>query len=139
MKKIICLLAAAGLFHMAQAQHEHHMPMKDTVKPKAKDTVMQMDMGIDTTMMMDHDMEMDMGNMSHAFSLHLPMTRNGSGTGWLPDAAPMYGIMHHTKSWMFMLHGNRFLRYNNQDFSNKGTRGNHKIDAPNWMMFMGQR
>lgn len=135
MKRIICLLVTVGFFYGAQAQHEHHMPMKDSSKPKATDTAMHMDMGDD--MMIDDAMDFD--NMSHAFSLHLPMARNGSGTGWLPDAAPMYGIMHHTKNWMFMLHGNRFLRYTNQDFTNKGSRGNHKIDAPNWMMFMGQR
>src|SRR5258706_1957164 len=31
--------------------------------------------------------------MSHAFSKSLPMNRNGSGTGWLPDATPMYAWM----------------------------------------------
>ena len=125
------------------AQHEHHMPMKDTIKPKAKDT-MKMQMGKDTMMhnddsMMNHDMDMDMGNMSHAFSLNLPMNRNGSGTGWLPDASPMYGNMYHSKKWMYMLHYNLFLRYTAQDFSNKGSRGGDAFDAPNWLMFMGQR
>lgn len=38
-----------------------------------------------------------------------------------------------------MFHGNIFLRYNNQDFTNKGTRGDSKFDAPNWLMAMGQR
>jgi hypothetical protein len=51
----------------------------------------------------------------------------------------MFGYMFHSPKWMFMLHGNAFLRYNNQDFSNKGTRGNEKFDIPNWIMFMGQR
>jgi hypothetical protein len=55
-----------------------------------------------------HDMNMPMGNMSHSFSLNLPMTRNGSGTGWSPDAAPMEGTMHHTKNWIYMLHYNLF-------------------------------
>jgi hypothetical protein len=77
--------------------------------------------------------------MSHAFSLSLPMTRNGSGTGWLPDASPMYGYMLHSRKWMYMIHGNVFLRYNNQDITNKGTRGDSKVDAPNWVMAMGQR
>lgn len=77
--------------------------------------------------------------MTHAFSLSLPMNRNGSGTGWLPDAAPMYGSMYHRGPWMFMLHGNAFLRYNKQDVANAGSRGAAKIDAPNWLMFMGQR
>jgi len=77
-------------------------------------------------------------SMSHAYSLNLPMNRNGSGTGWLPDASPMYGYMFHTPKWMYMLHGNFFLRYNNQDFTNKGSRGNSKIDAPDWIMLMAQ-
>lgn len=87
----------------------------------------------------DMDKTMPMDGMSHAFSLNLPMSRNGSGTGWLPDAAPMYGNMYHAKSWMYMLHYNLFLRYNHQDFTGKGSRGDEKADAPNWLMFMGQR
>src|SRR5688572_17309315 len=78
-------------------------------------------------------------NMSHAFSRNLPMNRNGSGTGWLPDEAPMYGYMKHSKKWMYMIHGNVFFRYNNQDVTNAGTRGDSKTDAPNWFMVMGQR
>lgn len=77
--------------------------------------------------------------MTHAFSLNLPMNRNGSGTSWLPDASPMYGYMLHSKKWMYMFHGNIFVRYNNQDVGNKGTRGDSKVDAPNWLMAMGQR
>jgi hypothetical protein len=91
-----------------------------------------------------HDMDMD-GNMNadhpmnHSYSRNLPMTRNGSGTGWLPDASPMYGYMFHAGKWMYMLHGNVFLRYNKQDVTNKGSRGAEKFDVPNWLMFMGQR
>ncbi|WPP52020.1 hypothetical protein [Catalinimonas niigatensis] len=77
--------------------------------------------------------------MSHAFSLSLPMTRNGSGTGWLPDLSPMYGYMVHGDQWMYMFHGNVFVRYNSQDITNKGSRGDSKVDAPNWFMAMGQR
>ena len=77
--------------------------------------------------------------MSHAFSLNLPMNRNGSGTGWLPDASPMYGYMLHSRKWMYMIHGNIFVRYNIQDISNKGERGDRKFDIPNWFMAMGQR
>ena len=77
-------------------------------------------------------------SMSHAYSLNLPMGRNGSGTAWLPDASPMYGYMFHTPKWMYMLHYNLFLRYNNQDFTNKGSRGDSKIDAPDFVMLMAQ-
>jgi hypothetical protein len=77
--------------------------------------------------------------MTHAYSRNLPMTRNGSGTAWAPDNAPMFGYMFHSGNWMYMLHGNLFLRYNRQDLGNGGTRGGEKWDAPNMWMFMGQR
>ncbi len=77
--------------------------------------------------------------MSHAFSPNLPMSRNGSGTAWLPDNSAMYGYMLHAKGWMFMFHGNIFIRYNNQDFTNQGSRGNSRVDAPNMLMAMGQK
>lgn len=108
-----------------KAQHEMHSSQKDTAHHQMED--MNMNMG--------HRMD----EMSHAFSLNLPMNRNGSGTGWLPDASPVYGHMYHSKEWMFMLHYNLFVRYNNQDFANKGTRGNEMVDVPNWLMFMGQK
>src|SRR5690606_23048717 len=76
--------------------------------------------------------------MSHSFSRNLSMNRNGSGTGWLPDASPMYGYMAHSKKWMYMFHGNVFVRYNHQDIGNKGSRGDSRLDAPNWFMGMGQ-
>ncbi|MDB5279180.1 MAG: hypothetical protein JWR61_4135 [Ferruginibacter sp.] len=139
MKKLIGFTVLFCLMVLASTAQQHPMPMKDTPKHTAKDT---MPMEMDTMMEQDHTMmddDMDMGNMSHAFSLHLPMSRNGSGTGWLPDASPMYGNMYHKKKWMHMLHYNLFLRYNNQDFSNKGVRGGDKVDAPNWLMWMGQR
>jgi hypothetical protein len=139
MKRILGTIALAfTIIFNVNAQHEHHH-MSDTTKPE---------MPMADTMLMDHmNMhDMDSGksmnhhmNMSHAFSLHLPMSRNGSGTGWLPDASPMYGYMFHTPKWMYMLHGNFFLRYDNQDFTNQGSRGGNEFDAPNWLMFMGQR
>jgi hypothetical protein len=77
--------------------------------------------------------------MSHGYSLNLPMTRNASGTSWLPDSTVMYGHGVMTKNWMFMTHWNAFVRFNSQDVTNKGSRGGEKFDAPNMFMFMGQR
>lgn len=116
------------------------MQMSDTAKTMSHDH-MQMKEQTDTTNMDSmnmQDMDMDHMSMSHAYSLHLPMGRNGSGTGWLPDASRMYGYMFHTPKWMYMLHYNLFLRYNKQDFTNKGSRGNSKIDAPDFVMLMAQ-
>jgi hypothetical protein len=138
MKKIICLTAARAFFILTTyAQHEHHMPSRDTMHMNMKqDSSMQTGNEMN---MKGMDMSIPMENMSHAFSLNLPMSRNGSGTAWMPDASPMHGQMYHSKKWMYMLHYNFFLRYNNQDFTHEGSRGNDKIDAPGWVMFMGQK
>lgn len=109
----------------------------DTVKGgNRKSHDMHMEMSSHDDLMQHEGMKMEM--MNSPFSLHLPMQRHGSGTGWLPDASPMYGNMLHSPKWMYMLHGNLFIRYNNQDIFNNGTRGGRKVDAPNWIMFMAQ-
>lgn len=77
--------------------------------------------------------------MCHSFSLNLPMNRNGSGTGWMPDSSVMYGHGIMTDEWMFMFHANLFLRSNWQDITKKSDRGDQQTDAPNWIMGMGQR
>lgn len=130
--KLILLTAAvataAGMVAVtlpAFAQHEHH-------KDAAKDTVSHE----------NHNMKgMDHGShMTHSFSLSLPMTRNGSGTGWQPDATPMYAYMKHGNKWNYMLHGSIFLRYTAQNFNNDGKRGSDsKFSVPNWFMGMAQR
>jgi len=115
------------------AQHEHHMNMNDTV-PK-KDSMMNMQM--DSSM---HDMHgMNMPGMNHAYSLSLPMNRNGSGTSWNPDNTPMYMIMKHGKKDMWMFHGSVWLRYNNQELTKKTSRSDAQFDAPNWFMAMYNR
>ena len=127
----IALLTLLGTWLLpcfVTAQHEHHQIEKK--KDPTEDT-----QRIDSSAA-PHDQHA--GVMSHAYSLNLPMNRNGSGTGWLPDASPMYGYMVHAKKWMFMFHGNIFVRYNHQDIGDKGTRGDRKVDAPNWFMAMGQ-
>ena len=37
-------------------------------------------------------------------------TREASGTAWLPDATPMYGLHRHMRGWEVMVHGNAFLQ-----------------------------
>ena len=87
---------------------------------------------------------MDMGGsgmhmMSSSQSKNLLMGRDGSGTSWLPDASPTYGVMLNSGAWSYMLHGNLALRYTDQDFTHQGSRGTDKVDAPNWYMAMAQR
>ncbi len=123
------------------AAHHQHMMIDTTPKHHGHIDTMKMDHQQHTgsAEQMEHGDHTSHDNMSHAFSLNLPMNRNGSGTGWLPDASPMFGYMYHSSKWMYMLHGNLFLRYNKQDIGNKGVRGDEMFDAPNWIMFMGQR
>jgi hypothetical protein len=128
-KKTLILLLLTFFAPAAWAQHEHHHEEK-------KDTTVSENH--DDHMMMDRSDTLG-APMSHAYSLNLSMNRNGSGTGWLTDTSPMYGYMLHSKKWMFMFHGNIFVRYTNQDIEDAGTRGDSKLDAPNWFMAMGQR
>ncbi len=157
MKKItlaLALIIAATTLQAQEHQHGHTkketVPAKDTV-PKKKTEAAAHDHAThdhgapqkEQPAQQHHNMQEgeDHGahNMSHAFSRNLPMNRNGSGTGWLPDESPMYGYMYHKKDWMYMLHGNVFVRYNKQDLLDKGSRGDAKVDMPSWAMLMGQR
>lgn len=144
--KIILSILIIGLANSAFAQQK----MNDTDKSK-KNQKMAMPMnhgghgkmkGMNMKDSSMNGMQMDgtkMDMMSSSQSKNLPMTRDGSGTSWLPDASPMYGIMLNSGKWSYMLHGNIALRYTKQDLGNKGSRGNQKFDAPNWFMGMAQR
>jgi hypothetical protein len=77
--------------------------------------------------------------MSSGTSLHLPMSRDGTGTSWQPDASPVYGYMIHVDQWSLMFHGDIFTRYVDQDIFKAGSRGGKKWDAPDMLMAMGQK
>jgi len=144
-KTIIKIFSIAVLLSFQTApmysQHEHHQT--DHNKP---DSTKQADTTKPDLQNHDsHDMnKQDNGTMNeelpmpHSFSLSLPMNRNGSGTGWLPDASPMNGYMLHSGKWMFMFHGSVFMRYTSTDITKSGSRGSSKWDAPNWFMGMAQ-
>jgi hypothetical protein len=149
MKKFFLFLLFSNSILLIKAQHQHHQvpPVKDTLPLKQKkqqggDSVMQHpahNMSTAVKHNMHHKVNDDEMNMSHSFSKSLLMNRNSSGTAWLPDDAPMYGYMKHGGKWMYMFHGNIFLRYTSQDVFNKGSRGSTQFDAPNWFMAMGQK
>ena len=111
----------------SDTNHTDHKHQHDMKEQKSKDDKHSM-----------HDMEQSIP-MTHAYSLSLPMNRNGSGTGWLPDESPMNGYMLHTGKWMLMFHGSVFLRYTSTDITHEGTKGLSRWDAPNWFMGMAQR
>ena len=136
--RFLIIIASLGYAQWTYAQDDiSNMPgmgnkphAHDTAKTKAKkDNMESMDMGGN----------IKMGGMNSSLSLNLPMSRNGSGTAWLPDASPVYGYMVHANKWMIMFHGDVFIRYNKQDITNTGTRGGEKWDAPDMLMAMGQR
>jgi Heavy metal binding domain len=77
----------------------------------------------------EHEMQM---SMHSTIDLADPMSREGSGTSWLPDSSPMYARMFMFDDNMLMLHGAIFPRYTNVSTR----RGDDRIDAPNWIMAM---
>jgi hypothetical protein len=70
--------------------------------------------------------------MPSSVNLSDPMSRESSGTSWIPDSSPMYGRMWMLGQDTLMLHGGLFPRYVNASTS----RGDDRIDAPNWLMAM---
>jgi hypothetical protein len=80
----------------------------------------------------EHEHEKMQMEMHSSIDLAEPMSREGSGTSWLPDSSPMYGRMFMFGEDMLMLHGAIFPRYTNVSTR----RGDDRIDAPNWFMAM---
>jgi hypothetical protein len=78
-----------------------------------------------------HDDHRAMTMMS-SLNLTDPMSRESSGSSWVPDSTPMYGRMFMFGDDMLMLHGVIFPRYVNANTD----RGDNRIDAPNWFMAM---
>ncbi|MHB9109654.1 MAG: hypothetical protein ACYDCO_21600 [Armatimonadota bacterium] len=82
------------------------------------------------TPVMAHDHEMTMTTQP----LGISASRAGSGTSWLPDSTPMYGLMGMAGDWELMYHGAAHLMY---DVMN-GPRGDEKLVLPNWAMVMAR-
>ena len=73
-----------------------------------------------------------------------PMSREGSGTSWLPDASPVHAYMKMYKDGgMLMLHGSMFFRYtaigSSRDVSTAGKGSRSRFDAPSMFMAMYSR
>jgi hypothetical protein len=136
MKSIILIVLSVMISIQLFSQHEHHQPpQKKKAAPIKKDTL-QMDHSMHN---MDHSKDSMVEMPSHAYSRNLPMSRNGSGTGWNPDASPMYMWLRSSGKTDWMFHGNIFMRYTNQDIFSSGKRGADDISLPNWFMAMMNR
>lgn len=81
---------------------------------------------------MDEMHEMGSMRMQSSINIAEPMSRESSGTSWVPDSTPIYGKMFMFGDDMLMLHGAIFPRYVNANTN----RGDDRIDAPNWFMAM---
>ena len=87
-----------------------------------------------------HDMSSMQGpaNGRHAMTSALgpyPMTREGSGTSWLPDATPMTGVHTKKDDWSLMAHGIVNAVHDRQS----GPRGDDKLFTQSMLMLMAQR
>ena len=79
-----------------------------------------------------HDMRSHEMVMPSSVNVAEPMSRESSGSSWVPDSTPMYGRMLMFGDDMLMLHGGIFPRYVNANTR----RGDDRIDGPNWFMAM---
>jgi hypothetical protein len=61
--------------------------------------------------------------------------REASGTAWLPDETPMYGVHRSAGSWQLMGHGNAFAQF----LYDGGDRGHDQFGSINWIMGMAHR
>jgi hypothetical protein len=78
--------------------------------------------------------------MASSVDLSVPMSREGSGTSWMPDSSPIYAKMKMKDSDMWMLHGMIFPRYtatgSDRDVSADGKGSSSRLDAPSMFMLM---
>jgi YHS domain-containing protein len=63
------------------------------------------------------------------------MSRQGSGTSWLPDTSPMYAIHRQRGPWTLMAHENVFVQF----LRDSGSRGEQQMGSINWVMGMAER
>jgi plastocyanin len=82
--------------------------------------------------------------MRSSVDRNAPMSKEGSGTSWVPESSPVYAYMKMYKDGgMLMLHGTAFLRYaevgseRNVSAAGKGSRA--RFDAPSMLMAMYSR
>src|SRR5687767_5052506 len=98
---LVFFFFSIGYLGLSQ-EHEHHTDTSPARKtrpaPKPKKSALPsgdrsekpVKQNSDTTHPMEHEqMQHDSLLMTHAYSRNLPMSRNGSGTAWVPDTSPM--------------------------------------------------
>lgn len=126
MRKIFLLLFLSCPFFVQGQHHKHKKPEKvspaDTVKA-ARQEMLEME-------------DQAMPVMKSLTSSRLSMNFDGSGTSWQPEESPIAMYMHHGKHSQLSLNGAAYLRYTDQDITNKGVRGDKQFNSANWLMGM---
>jgi hypothetical protein len=74
-------------------------------------------------------------------ALLLTPTREASGTGWVPQSTPMYGVHRPWRGWDLRLNGSVFAQmiYEPGDRHRTGGTGTRQFAGPNWGMAMLRR
>ena len=62
-------------------------------------------------------------------------SRDASGTAWLPETTPMYGLHWQLGAWQAMGHGKVFAQF----LYESGDRGSDQLGSINWVMLMARR
>src|SRR5262245_35896259 len=79
------------------------------------------------------------GAQTHEHGAHAgagtTMSREGSGTSWLPEDSPMYAIHRQKGPWQLMFHESIFLQFLHES----GLRGDDQTGSINWVMGMARR
>ena len=119
----LCAVSLPALAQHTDSTHAHHGHSPDPAPPHGP----------------AHPAAHQAHGMTSATDPGAPMSRDGSGTAWLPDASPMETAHAAADDWTFMLHGAAFPRYTAQDAFGSGGRGDAGFGAPNWAMGMAQR
>ncbi len=118
------------------------MKMPDNKKPDEMSDMKMDDKKSDSMSDMDMPgMSHDAMKMSAVSDINSPMTRESSGTAWIPESTPMFMNMKmFSDGSMLMLHGNMFFRYTDintkRDLSVGGRGDNARFDAPSMFMAM---
>jgi hypothetical protein len=77
-------------------------------------------------------MEMDAGMQMSGGPLGISMDRMGSGTSWIPEAAPLPARRSMAGAWDLMFQGIAFAQFDKQG----GPRGGEQFGSLSWGMFM---
>jgi hypothetical protein len=64
-------------------------------------------------------------------------TRDASGTAWLPDTTPMYGLHRTVRGWEVMFHGAAFAQFLHE--GGEEHRRSNQAGSINWFMGMARR